>query len=103
MAWSRNFFIGEDSLGSQPNVVPVLGSVSSAMKPSGACCRDDVTTLSQSAVNEVSDLLTNSVKDLALTLRIEGHVKDNGHLLHCCPFLLVIVARVVVPLLAAPS
>ena len=67
-------------------------------------CRDDVTTLSQSRVHKVADLLADGVKDLALALVVKGHVKDNGHLLHCCPFLLVIVARFVgVRLLVAPS
>ena len=64
---------------------------------------DDVTTLGKSRVHKVTDLLADSVKDLAVTILVEGHVKDNGHLLHCCPFLLVIVARVGVFLLVAPS
>lgn len=66
--------------------------------------RDDVTTFSKSRAHEVTDFLADGVKNLAVALVVESHVKDNGHLLHyCCPFLLVIVARVGVFLLVAPS
>ena len=62
-----------------------------------------MTTISQSRVHEIADLLADGVNDLTVAILVEGHVKDNGHLLHsCCPFLLVIVARVGVRLLVAP-
>ena len=65
---------------------------------------DNVTALSQGLAHKAANLLADGVKNLAVALVVEGHVKDNGHLLHsCCPFLLVIGARVGVFLLVAPS
>jgi hypothetical protein len=58
---------------------------------------DDSLPFSQGVGHEVTDVPANGVKYGAVALLVEVEVENDGHLLHCCcPFLLVVDARVVV-------
>ena len=87
----RGLLAGAHSPASEP--VPV--SVAEHGRPVTLERGNDSLPFSQSLVHKVTDVPANGVKYGAVALLVEVEVENDGHLLHCCcPFLLVVDARV---------